>query len=221
MKKFLITLVLALITGCTQHSFIQTEKYIVRSEMTDIRNTPIHTKSGLGSVKIGEQISYVDDVDNFIISYPADYPKEKPIFMNDMSMNRSIESCSPSITGASKTSSLNEAEGEWGKVDFWDDSEAVYKLYIQADDPSIPQTIPLCSPPFPHDILDRQYVECTGDEKINCQNVQRQYEIDHGLYSAYAFCSQKNGKTVLICISQMTDNPGLAEEIFRTFRWVD
>lgn len=39
--------------------------------------------------------------------------------------------------------------------------------------------------------------------------------------TAHAFCSQKNGKTVLICISQITDNPGLAEEIFRTFRWVD
>lgn len=37
--------------------------------------------------------------------------------------------------------------------------------------------------------------------------------------TAYAFCSQKEEKTVLICISQMTDNPKLAEEIFSTFRW--
>lgn len=36
---------------------------------------------------------------------------------------------------------------------------------------------------------------------------------------AYALCSEKDGKRVLICISQMTDNPKLAEEIFRTFRW--
>lgn len=37
----------------------------------------------------------------------------------------------------------------------------------------------------------------------------------------YALCSEKDGKRVLICISQMTDNPGLAEEMFRTFRWGD
>lgn len=38
--------------------------------------------------------------------------------------------------------------------------------------------------------------------------------------TAYAFCSQKGEKTILICISQMTDNPELAEEIFSTFRWL-
>ncbi len=38
--------------------------------------------------------------------------------------------------------------------------------------------------------------------------------------TAYAFCSQKEEKTVLICISQMTDNPKLAEEIFSTFKWL-
>jgi len=37
--------------------------------------------------------------------------------------------------------------------------------------------------------------------------------------AGYAFCSEKDGKTVLICISQVTDNPKLAEEIFGTFRW--
>jgi hypothetical protein len=35
----------------------------------------------------------------------------------------------------------------------------------------------------------------------------------------YALCSENNGKTVVICISQMTDNPQLAKEIFETFRW--
>lgn len=38
--------------------------------------------------------------------------------------------------------------------------------------------------------------------------------------SQYAFCSEKNGKTVVICLSQMTDDPKMAEEIFNTFRWV-
>lgn len=37
--------------------------------------------------------------------------------------------------------------------------------------------------------------------------------------AGYALCSEKNGKTVLICISQETDNPTLAKQIFETFRW--
>ncbi len=36
---------------------------------------------------------------------------------------------------------------------------------------------------------------------------------------AYAFCSENDGKTVVICISQMTDNREQAKEIFETFRW--
>jgi hypothetical protein len=39
--------------------------------------------------------------------------------------------------------------------------------------------------------------------------------------AAYALCSQKNEKTVIICISQATDNPTLAKEIFETFRWTE
>jgi hypothetical protein len=35
----------------------------------------------------------------------------------------------------------------------------------------------------------------------------------------YALCSEKDDKTVVICISQMTDNPEQAKEIFETFRW--
>ncbi len=36
---------------------------------------------------------------------------------------------------------------------------------------------------------------------------------------AYAMCSQKDGKTVVVCLSQMTNDPKQAEEIFSTFRW--
>lgn len=39
--------------------------------------------------------------------------------------------------------------------------------------------------------------------------------------SSYAFCAKKGEKAVAICLQQMTDNPDLAEEIFRTFRWKD
>ena len=37
--------------------------------------------------------------------------------------------------------------------------------------------------------------------------------------SAYALYSEKDGKAVLICISQIKNNPELAEQIFQTFRW--
>lgn len=36
----------------------------------------------------------------------------------------------------------------------------------------------------------------------------------------YVLCSEKNAKTVVICISQMKDDPKMAEEIFKTFRWL-
>jgi len=39
--------------------------------------------------------------------------------------------------------------------------------------------------------------------------------------TAYALCSEKDGKRVVICIQQMTDNPALAEEIFSTFKWTE
>jgi len=39
--------------------------------------------------------------------------------------------------------------------------------------------------------------------------------------ASYIFCSEKNGRKVAICIFQITDNPELAEQIFRTFRWTD
>ncbi|MDD4628949.1 MAG: hypothetical protein PHE68_06230 [Candidatus Peribacteraceae bacterium] len=39
--------------------------------------------------------------------------------------------------------------------------------------------------------------------------------------AAYVLCSEKNSKRVLICISQVTDNPELAEQIFNTFRWTE
>lgn len=36
----------------------------------------------------------------------------------------------------------------------------------------------------------------------------------------YAFCAEKDGKAVAICIQQMTDNPELAKEIFESFKWL-
>ncbi len=38
--------------------------------------------------------------------------------------------------------------------------------------------------------------------------------------AGYALCTEKDGKTVLICISQIKDDPKMAQQIFETFRWV-
>jgi hypothetical protein len=40
-----------------------------------------------------------------------------------------------------------------------------------------------------------------------------------GAPNVYAFCSEHEGKTVVICVNEVTDNPALAEEIFKTFKW--
>lgn len=42
-----------------------------------------------------------------------------------------------------------------------------------------------------------------------------------GLTGAFALCAEKEGKAVVVCLSQKTDNPALAEQIFSTFRWTD
>lgn len=37
----------------------------------------------------------------------------------------------------------------------------------------------------------------------------------------YVLCAEKDEKTVVICINQLKDNPQLAEDIFKTFAWID
>lgn len=98
--------------------------------------------------------------------------------------------CSQPLTGVSNT--INLQDGLWGKVDAFD-------AYL-ADFP--PDTQPRCRPPI---------LEWSASEDRGIQRMSND--------AAYAFCAEKNGKTVLICIEQQTDNPALAEEIFKTFRW--
>jgi len=126
--------------------------------------------------------------------------------------------CSPTTIGVSphslKSIRSNGATTIWGKVDFWDDPPTSNDME---------RDLPLCAPPAP--IQRPEYFPCTDPEDfftsdaIPCSVQMRQYEVEHGMYSAYALCSEKDGKRVVVCIQQMTDNPKLAEEIFSTFRW--
>ncbi len=97
--------------------------------------------------------------------------------------NFSDFSCSPSLTGASTTTPLPNANGtaEWGRVDF-------FEKYAGEGYVDYMGETPLCAEP--------------GSAK-----------------DRYALCSHKDGKTVVICISQMTQNEPLAKQIFDTFRW--
>lgn len=159
-------------------------------------------------------------------------PGQYPIYTlksgdSDMQVLTLIQApCTPSLTGASQTQQLTDsgADTSWGRVDFWDIDNVFYHRGI-ADLPSIS---PLCPPPIPSNDDDRLSPSCGGkvprdeaEEEGACGQWRRDYELEHGLYSAYALCSERDGKTVVICLSQMTDDPKMAEEIFSTFRWME
>lgn len=80
-------------------------------------------------------------------------------------------------------------QSNWGRVDFWDTYGSEQGLI----------ELPVCTPPK---IMDHHSVP-----------------LDTTKNTAYAFCSEKDGKAVVICIQQNTDNPALAEEVFRSFKW--
>jgi hypothetical protein len=102
------------------------------------------------------------------------------------------KSCSPSLMGSTHMQEISESGGkaQWGKVD---DAQA------SSDEP------------YPDALCDVPTNNCTKEEywTSGCKTGA----------AAYALCSEKGGKTVLICISQQTDDSALAKKIFDTFRW--
>lgn len=55
-----------------------------------------------------------------------------------------------------------------------------------------------------------------GENDVFCRSIEEPHKT-----SAYAFCAEKDGKAVAICIQQMTDDEALAKEIFESFRWTE
>jgi hypothetical protein len=190
MNKFFIIIYSVLLVSCCASKTpagVTTPKYIIRSEISDVKSIQIHSShiQEVAETEDNNWLSYVDDIDDFIIAYPADTPKKKPVFMSDMSMEKaeSGSTCTAALTGASELVQLdNSAEKiQWGRVDFFEKYGG--DGWIDYDGPR-----PLCAQP--------------------AEAVQR-----------YALCSEKGGKTVVICIYQMKDNPELAKKVFETFRW--
>jgi hypothetical protein len=124
-------------------------------------------------------IEETKQVPNEIQVYTYNFPS------SDLYSGSTATTCSPSISGASKTTSLLNAYGKafWGKVNIWENMEA------EGWDPLYPidSSQVVCKPIAPH---------------------------------LYTLCADKDNKMVVICISQQTDNPALAEQIFSTFRWI-
>jgi hypothetical protein len=105
-------------------------------------------------------------------------------------------SCSPSLIGTADLEEFSGTNGKvvWGRI-------GVTNVYDDYDDA-------VCAPPIAY--------PSTSEEKDAAWKGEFRTER-----AAYALCSEKDGKTVVICISQMRDDPALAKEIFETFRWND
>lgn len=130
-------------------------------------------------------------------------------------------SCPPlGVTSPSKIA-IGNHEAVWGRTDFWDTSNALY-FWRMRDEWKPEDAPPFCKPPLPNRMEQPYYVECAKeDDEELCDQKQRDYEVQHGMYSAYAFCAEKGGKAVAICIQQMTDDEAMAKQIFESFRWTD
>lgn len=101
------------------------------------------------------------------------------------------KSCSPLITGVTNLSSLPNTNGGWGRVDAFDARD------IKGGWPEgyeLPESI----------------------FTILCTNSGLPITT-----KTYAFCSEKNSKTVVICINPIKDDPEMAKQIFESFRWTE
>lgn len=90
---------------------------------------------------------------------------------------------------------------QWGRVDYWDSYDAV--TYSRNQPTCQPSTIYL----LPED--------ATPEMRSEWDKAPQKGQ------GVYALCSEHNGKQVLVCISEITDNPALAQQIFQTFRWTE
>ncbi|MBP9773132.1 MAG: hypothetical protein KBD00_00700 [Candidatus Peribacteraceae bacterium] len=193
MKKIALLLCIFFCASCSTGKVpagVQTKRYIIRSETKDVRQQVIHFVPNESTEQIGDDswITFVNDIEGFLVAYPADYPKERPVSFADMSIEEiePYQPCSPTTLGVSTPKVIQNISAKilWGKVDFWE-------RYSSGEG----------------------YLDYDG-EPPNC----RPATGENG--AAYALCSEKDGKTVLICISQVSDNPGIATQIFDSFKWI-
>ena len=123
------------------------------------------------------------------------YSIDPPFGRRSISVNvhPSAPSCTPYTTGITEEKVLEKVGDHtvWGKLDI------TLKQGVH--------TNIICSYPKIEECRkDKDYQTCLATN-----------------IGAYDFCSEEDDKRVVICISQQTDDPKMAEEIFKTFRWID
>ena len=182
--------ILTVISGCGTSEPKEVPSQIEKLQLVHFAESTLSVPKDLTirpSASTSHQIADNDTNDNDL-----DEPQEYRIEL----WLKAEKACSPSVTGASQTAPLPDANGkaEWGRVDFYD---SIFEKEKEGGDY----------------ILTKE-----GGDNIIC-TVPDTTGIPPP--SVYAFCSQHDNKTVIICINQMTDNEKQAKEIFETFRWTD
>lgn len=192
MKNF-VSLIIGtlLLCGCTNPEFKKPEGW------QSYANTKFAYEIAVPTEVTGKNLPEDDWVAFGTYSALAEKPTEKDFTINVHAGSElpPHANCSPALTGASVTTPLTDANGkaEWGKV------------------PNQEKSI---DPNYPNALCKASREECKGNPS---------FEYASGCdtpSAAYALCAEKDGKTVVICIDQMKDDPKMAQQIFETFRWV-
>lgn len=133
--------------------------------------------------------------------YYFGYPGGSSTNLQTIEFHDSLDSpCIPALTGASQTTILANSTGASETIDIPNANVKASWGRVNAWDGFQNEG---WEPPFE----DMHKIVCT-------------YNGTPRPASVYALCSQKDRRTVVICINQMSDNPTLAKQIFETFRWL-
>ncbi len=197
-KIYISFLLLTLLSACS----IAKQNISTIEVQKGSRETAI-TNYGSGySLQVPKEL-FVWGSNNFFSTIAPPPTNEYPIYelntANDYDvnvLNIPADSCSPLLLGTANLTDLQETNGKtvWGRVD--EDTYAGNGNYRNS----------LCKYPVRKDCTKEIFWSkgCGG--------------LGGG---AYTFCSEKDNKRVIICISQAKDNPTVAKQVFSTFRWLD
>jgi hypothetical protein len=198
MKNYLSLIFLLLLTGCT---FSAEDISELPKDWFKYSNTLLNYSIDIPArIFIPNKDPNRDQVGFGNIRYTGIGKVSSGSELNIILFGRNPVACTPFALGVSDLQE-REVEGTkvWtGRVDAFDSwGYATYE--VDYEDP------PPCMPPV------ESYRPLPGGDWAE--------RIDGT--QAYALCSEKDGKRVVVCVQQMTDNPKLAEEIFSTFRWTE
>jgi hypothetical protein len=132
--------------------------------------------------------------------YYFGYPKGNIRELTTIEIYSNFSSCTPFGLGVSD---LKEREVEGTKV--WTGLVDGYDVGIMYDYAG--HQVPPCVPP------DLGFRVTPGDYGDGMERSDAS--------AAYALCSEKDGKRVVVCVQQMMDDPEMAEAIFSTFKWTE